>query len=317
MLYNFQGLRFLFCCAFCIPLVSWLVMCFQVFFCKIGWEADFSALTRGDVTQIRVFVENRGIFPVSRVLVELSWKAPGEQRKRIRSWSCGLGGRDRDVLAFPVAAEHCGQAVLELKRAAVYDYLGIFRLPFGKKSRERTVILPQMWPVPLAVEAAYMEILQGAGEEKEGDLLLRDFRPGDSMHRIYWKMLAKGGDLQVRDYEQSGSVTILLQFREEFRKQADAWDGYLDQACSLLYFFAEEAGRNFSLMLEVVWPQGTAFKSCRIADKEDVQTWVYGLLGEEGPGHILREEEIPVSERVWHLEEDGRLYFGERCVYEE
>lgn len=318
MLYNFQGLRYLLCCAFCIPLVSWFILIFQVFFCRIGWTEDLSAVMRGEEAKIVVSLENRGILPVSRIQVELKWKAPGQGRERVKKRCLGLSGRSTEELVFQFESNHCGRAEIELRRAFLYDYLGIFRMSFGRRRRETICILPRIAPVPSWVEEAYTRILQETGGEKEGDLLVRDFRQGDSLHRVYWKMLAKGGELQVRDYEQSNAVTFFLNFREEFRKQADAWDRYLDRACSLLYFFAEGCGQNIPLSLEAIWRQGADFRSCRISDAAALRGWVHGLLlGAEVSGQILPENEIPVPERVWHLEEDGSLYFGEQCVYEE
>ena len=77
-------------------------------------------------------------------------------------------------------------------------------------------------------------------------MLLRDFQPGDSLHRIYWKMAAKGDGLQVRDFERGSLVSLFLHCSEELRAQADAWDRYLDRAASFLYFCAEECGLGIS-----------------------------------------------------------------------
>lgn len=317
MLYNFQGLRFLICCVFFIPLVSWIVLIFQLFFCRIEWEAQMPCVMRGEEAQIGVFVENRSILPLSRVMVELRWKAPGERARRLKRQCPGLSGQDREMLLFSLEAKHCGRAAIELRRMFVYDYLGIFRLPAGRKRKGTIYILPRIEPIPAQVGEAYTRILQESGGEKEGDLLLRDFRPGDSLHRVYWKLLAKGGEMQVRDFEYSNSVTVLLNFRETFRKQADAWDRYLDRACSLLYFFAGERKSNAPLIPEVIWRQGEAFRSCQISDQDAVQAWVFRMIEEDDTGRILPENEVPAPERVWHLEEDGGLYFGEQCVYEE
>ena len=312
MLYDFQGLRFLLCCMLFIPLVSWLILISQIFFCRIGWKADQSAVVRGEETEIVVSLENRGFLPVSRILVELKWKFPGERVKRVRRLCLGLNGWSAEELAFQFTARHCGPAVIELRRAFAYDCLGIFRFPFGKKRKESVCILPRIMPVPPQVGEAYSQILRETGEEKEGDLLLRAFRPGDSLHRVYWKLLAKGGDMQVRDYERSGVATVLLNFRQEFKKQTDAWDRYVDRACSLLYFFAENC------VLEAVWRRGADFIGCRIPDTDAVQVCILGLLlEEETGGRILTENEIPDPGRVWRLEEDGGLYFGEQCIYEE
>lgn len=210
---------------------------------------------------------------------------------------------------------HCGFASLTLAKVRVYDYLGIFSLPAGKKGSAEICIIPVIAPVSSAVEEACSRILQGKGGEKEGDLLLRDFQPGDSLHRVYWKMTAKGGDLQVRDFERSGSVSLFVHFSDGLREQADVWDRYLDRAASFLYFFAEECRLTMQVSVEVMWRQGDTFFRCGIRDGGAVQAWVCALLREEAVGTALLEDEIPFLEQGWHLEEDCGLYYGEQCVY--
>ena len=50
---------------------------------------------------------------------------------------------------------------------------------------------------------------------------------------------------------------------------------------------------------------------------ESLQTWIYLLLMQERGGVPCPEDEIPLLEQGFHLEEDCRLYIGEQCVYEE
>ena len=54
-----------------------------------------------------------------------------------------------------------------------------------------------------------------------------------------------------------------------------------------------------------------------ISGPEAVQAWVCALLKGEDAGTFLSEEEISGLSGGYHLEEDGGLYFGEQCVYEE
>lgn len=317
MLYDFQGLRFLFGCVLCIPLISFLFLIPVSFCCRSRLEADGEAVTRGELLRTKVTVVNRGVLPVSRVLVELHWKVPGDREVKFRKWLYGMGMNAKETFFPEIQAMHCGSASLVLAKVSVYDYLGIFSLPAGRKESVEICITPVVTPIPSAVETAYSQVLQGSGGEREGDMLLRDFQPGDSLHRVYWKLMAKGGDLQVRDFERSSSVSLFLHFSGELSEQADEWDRYLDRAASLLHFFAEECRMVMQVSVEAVWRQGDAFFRCVLQDGGAVQAWICMLLREEVVGTALLEEEIPALTQGWHLEEDCRLYFGEQCVYEE
>lgn len=317
MLYHFQGIRFLFCCLLGVPLLSLFFLIPMRAACRVTLQAGSESVTRGEAPEVTVTVKNRGVLPLPRVLVELRWRVPGEGEVRIRQWLCGIPWRTRREIRPELPISHCGLAELTLARASVYDYLGIFSLPAGRRTSAAVCILPVVTPVSSVLEEAYSRILGGAGGEREGDLLLRDFWPGDSLHRVYWKLMAKGGELQVRDFERSASVTMYLRFSEELRAQKEQWDRYLDLAASLLCFLAEECRRAAAVSVEVVWRCGETCLCYAILDGVAVQAWLCALFRGEAVGTALSPEEIACLENGWRLEEDCRLYFGEQCIYEE
>lgn len=320
MLYDFQGLRFLLCCVLCIPIACLLLLIPSALLCKVELKTGQMAVPRGDLVPFTVTVENRGPFPVSRALITLCWKMSGEKTVRAKRQLCGLGRGCREEIPLELHAVHCGRAQVVVTEAVVCDYLGIFSLPVRRKTGAEICVLPVITPIAHeALDASVWNIRQ-MGMEREGDLLLRDFQPGDSLHRVYWKLAAKDGDLKIRDFEQSASITIFLNFSDALRGQAEEWDRYLDRACSLLHFFA---GYNRLTMqavqttLAVVWRRGYDFLRYEISGEEALQAWLNLLLMQESAGVVLTEEDMPLLENGFHLEEDGRLYFGEQCVYEE
>lgn len=316
LLYDFQGLRFLLGCAVCIPLANLPLLLAQVFLCRVGMQADRTAVARGEPLEVRVTVEARGPFPMSRVLVRGRFRASGRKAVRVRLTELGLEPRRVREIPVKLEAPHCGRVQFAVTKAVIYDYLGFFSMPARGKGRTEICVMPNIEPISgelLDEVASKLWLLEG---ERDGDLLLRDFRPEDGMHRVYWKLAAKDGELQVRDFEESGSVTFLLNFSESFCRQPDKWDVYLDRACSLLYFFTEaRISRGTQKTLEVVWRKAGVMLGQEIRDADTLQAWVQALLMQERTGTPLREE----TERnllLWlHLEEDGRLYFGEQCVY--
>lgn len=315
MLYNFQGLRFLFCCLVCIPLVSILFLIPLRFFCRADLSRGQDTAARGEQVELWLTAENRAWIPAARIQVELYWEAPGEKAVKIRKWFCGMGRTVVRERIPDLRAVHCGCGTMRVSRARVYDWLGIFSLPIGKSAPVRVCILPVASPVPRAVEQAYSGILRETGAEREGDLMLRDFQPGDSLHRVYWKMAARGGGLQVRDFERSGSLRVFLHFTGEL--SAEQWDRYLDMAASLFCFLAEESRLGAGISVEAVWRQENLYLGCDVSDGESLRRWLCALLKGEAVGEFLPEEEVLHPEGGWHLEEDCRLYFGEQCIYEE
>jgi len=316
MLYDFQGLRLLLCWIVLFPFLGLLFLLPKVSLCRVGMEAPQVFVTRGETIRVKLIVENRGFFPVSCVLVALRWSAPGEKEYTVRKWLRGFG-RGCEEIELELSASHCGAAQLGITKARVCDYLGLFSLPVkGRRSLE-FCITPVVTPIS---QEEMLYPLVGTAGERDGDLFLRDYQPGDSLQRVYWKLSARVGELQVRELEQNGSLTLYLCVSEEFRKKAEAWDEYLGKACSLLWFLAQASAVR--VKPNVVWEQEGSFQKYEICGVEDLQAWMYALLTGKGLGQPMglelpiREEEVLFLKDGCHLDEDGRLYIGEQCVYE-
>lgn len=97
---------------------------------------------------------------------------------------------------------HCGALTVQPVRAWVYDYLGLFRLPLGKKQGMTVLVCPQPVPVePLPDTTRYaassMRPKPGGGFSEHHELRL--YRPGDSLKQVHWKLSAKTGKLIFRE----------------------------------------------------------------------------------------------------------------------
>lgn len=314
MLYDFQGLRFLMCCIVCLPLASFMLLAPKAFLCRVSVETGQNSVTRGELLKIRVRVENKGRLPLARVRISILWEAPGEKKVQSKRWLYGFG-RGCEEVELELSAPHCGEAYFAITRARVGDYLGLFTLPVRKGVREALFcITPVITPVDRE-DVAALGTLTGMLAGEDGDVAVREYWPGDSLHRVYWKLSVKVGELQIRETQEDGSMRIFLKYSEDFRSRAREWDKYLDRACSLLCFLTEES-QNVRTVTEVVWRQGDGYWKYELDDIASLWAWLSVVLTKKGGGNPLEENEIPFLESGYQFREDGRLYWGEQCVYE-
>lgn len=303
MLYDYQGLRFLVGFLLLFPLVCLLLLLLSVPACRVELKTRPEVFTRGEQAEARVLVENRGLLPVARVLVCICWAPPGQREVRMKKWVCGLGRGCKREAVFVLSGQHCGRAGLRVSRLRVYDYLGLLWFPRrvhsrenltrktgghpfrrnnsrGKREYRELCIVPRVDPV----SRQEAELLSpGYRGEEDGDLVLRDYRPGDSLRRVHWKLSEKLGRLQMREREPEGLPGLYLDFSPGLRTQPDQWDRYLDRACSLLYFLAGEA-EALQIPAEVVWKEGESFRKEEITGVESLLDWIRVLLSTEGSG---------------------------------
>ena len=150
------------------------------------------------------------------------------------------------VLKHQLSSPTCGQVVCRLDKLWVSDYLGIFSLPLGRRRRQEAAVC--FWPsvagVDLAVQEGNMPDAQGErySQRKPGDdptelFALREYREGDRLSRIHWKLSQKMGKPLVK--ELGLPIADHLFFLLDLNGTGVEADTLLDAFATLSHFLAE------------------------------------------------------------------------------
>ena len=115
-------------------------------------------------------------------------------------------------------SNHCGGITVTARKVYTFDYLGLFSLPVWKKESLTLLVRPKPLPVPLP-EDLHRHISKrwqpkyGGGFAENHEL--RQYRPGDNLNQIHWKLSAKTGSLVLREpmEPQQGQVLLTMHLR--------------------------------------------------------------------------------------------------------
>ncbi len=311
MLYDYQGFRFLFLCLVATPVVCLVCLLPTALFCSVRLVPGVSGITRGEKGRVRVAAANKGRFPVVGIRLCVSMTLPGEKKKKKKLRFNGIPGKNTGERAIEFTACHCGQAFFRIEGAWVSDYLGLFSIPIARGREQVFFVMPMFSELPAELLTG-IDSGQTRGErEADGDYLVREYQPGDSLNRIHWKLSIKTDGLQVRDFERPGSMTLFLNPPLTAREDAQLWDSYLDRAFSLMLALVKA-----EIAYELLWSREDMVYRQEITDDESVISCIRCLLG----GDAGKEEMLYTGNREWlseglHLDGDGKLYFGERGVF--
>ena len=239
LLYSYRGLRYLFAVLLLLPFAGLIQLLLYRFHYGITSDIYKTACIREEEETVELIFCNYSGIPISRVGVWLEWKSPTGEIVRQREWIDAIGGKEERSLIVNVPTEHCGQAVLHVKRIKIYDYLIICALRVKKPDALMIPILPKR--ETLDVEGIENIMLSGKILRKGADDLenyeVRTYRPGDNLHLIHWKLSVREEELQIRDYESSrlGGSAVFLELPAEGKQNPDRMDAYLDRAFSLIF----------------------------------------------------------------------------------
>ena len=110
-------------------------------------------------------------------------------------------------------SDHCGGITVTVKKARIFDYLGLFTMPVWKTDSLTLLVRPR--PLAMALpEDLHRHISAGWKARPGGGFSenheLRQYRPGDSLSQIHWKLSAKTGSLILREPVEPSRGQVLL-----------------------------------------------------------------------------------------------------------
>lgn len=239
VLYESMGLLFF---GICIPLVIVAeVILLRILRnkCKVTLQLNQHHLTIDESVNATITLENTSVFPLVNVRVVVSC---GDKKQ---TQIVHLSGKEKKQVTVSFEQPHCGRYVVSIPKVQISDWLSFYRIAIGqeektdmgKKLKNESVNGIALQNVPLCSEELYvyprvitmpvptltmMELDESEEREEitSGGLQdqfvgIKEYQPGDRLHKINWKLTAKTGDLLVKQFAASArfSAVLYLDFR--------------------------------------------------------------------------------------------------------
>ena len=271
--------QFLLALCVALPLLSLALSLPGMIGCRLELSALPPSLERGDEGRWLMSIGSPNGLPLSRLVVRLTGENLLTGRREHRRLV--LSGVTRRPVELTASTLNCGLLELRVDNARVYDYLGLFSL--------RTAMLPaarmMCRPVPARVELPAIPEGQGVrpssasaarlGPGEEYDL--RDYRPGDPMRSVHWKLSSKWDELIVR--ERAEALVLLPLLTLDRFGAPDELDRLLDRALGM-----SRALLAVQRPHAMLWLDGKGRPALYvIADEKQLERCLLDLLGTPAP----------------------------------
>ena len=185
-----------------------------------GWMGSMASvvpqaplITVGGSARFGVLLYHSSFLPLIRPRIRLRWtnQLTGE------SGESKITVTARKPAELTVAATHCGRLVCRVEKAVCCDLLGLFPLPVRKGPERAVLILPAQLELEGKDELAAGEnagtVLRprpGGGPGEDYDL--REYRVGDPLRSVHWKLSSKKDELVVRETLEPQQAAIVVTY---------------------------------------------------------------------------------------------------------
>ena len=211
------------------------------------------ACTRGEVLRFPLAVRNRSILPAPRIEVVFYISDIFGEGGRVERTVLTLPPRSQKVFNLGVRFDHIGTVDVGIRQVTVYDPLGVF------SAVERNFALSSVSIIPRQMEVGDIELSEESLKESSKNLRTfindgmdylgtREYRWGDPMKSIHWKLSSKAVDgYYTRLYETptTPGLALFLDFDSSLEDSEELMCAYDLLVESALAIEAHAAGAGF------------------------------------------------------------------------
>lgn len=312
VLYNSAALVFLAGVEILLPLLLFLLLFVGNFLLKLSFGQTQWFWEHGESVSPILTIRKGGILPIRQIrfLVRGRNEATGERYRKRLSLVADRGVNPPQELSLP----QLGYGVwrLSLKRIQVFDYVQLFWLPHIPPKALSCLVLPKRHPIVVTAGTGMAQgrqlLLSGGDRSWEYDRTsrgdLREYRPGDALNEIHWKLSAKREQLLVweKERKEQGGWLVGLDLK-----------GWSSQKAELVYSLLSALYQAHDRGAVLFWRQGE--EQLALIESEEGLYLAMELLLSGGP-EPMGEEPAPLDmEDAFWVREPLELWQGQQCLF--
>jgi hypothetical protein len=246
ILYNTYYMGILFLAVLGMPFFM-LLLLFYVY-ASVDAELVSSAhiVNRRETLPITVQLTNCSIFPITNIKIYLTYQNAYSKKKYKTEYMVSVDARISAQVTVTLKSEHAGNLVISLKGIRIYDYLRLFSLRKRQIGEVKAAVLPNYYELPeWKISGGCANLIDSdtysttkCGDDPSEIFAIREYREGDRLQRIHWKLSSKQNQLMIKEFSDPISCSILILVDLSSRKGKELLpfaDAILECALSLSY----------------------------------------------------------------------------------
>lgn len=310
-------------------ILACLFLIYRVHTISCGITFPISIAECGKPLTARIIIENKGILPCLKFQCLLEQKNHF-LRGRHKEWLQGGNARSgNNSFDYSLVIEDYGSYEVMLKKVRIYDLTGLFYVNKKIQCSGYVQVLPSMQEIGVHISEAARNFFGEAevyDEFRAGDdhselFQVREFRSGDKIQSIHWKLSAKQEELLVKEdsLPKACPVVLFLNYRHRKQSRPEKVNAYLVILASISFSLMDAGCAHYA-----AWYSNRRedLIRVRVDDEESLFLFLSGYLQEtfqkqEQDLRQLYQEKYKGENYLFAFQLDERLRLlknGERII---
>lgn len=208
-----------------IPIVTGVMLLLSKKKVSFSIKSFQQSYTRGTSIPILISMSNKSIVPFSMAAVYVECTNKLTSSSQLYKVNTSIFAENTQILRLEIAPEHCGIIQIKIKRVDLYDLMHLFRSKIRERALKNTdnscniLISPEIFPLNIELTTATLVNYESDvfSKNKSGDdpseiFDMHEYKPGDKLNRVHWKLTAKLDEFFIKDYSLPINDSICLIF---------------------------------------------------------------------------------------------------------
>lgn len=201
---------------------------------QVKLKGELSVANINQPVLCTAYISNNSIFPVGCIRIIVGYQNQYGREQGSQHFTISMNGNSKQSINFTIKSEHVGNISVSVEQVRVYDYLRIFSRKVPCTSKLEVNIIPEIHTIEASVFAKQPDFIDSdtfskikSGDDPSEVFDIREYKEGDKLHRINWKLSSKKESVLVKEYSLPVACTTAILVDFEIPDALDHYE-YMD-----------------------------------------------------------------------------------------
>lgn len=223
-----------------------------------------------------VILQNNSKFPISNCELSLRYYNNFNDMLEKEYIIIPADAKSTQKMTCTISSKHCGNIMISIEKIRIYDYIKLFSVRKKVNCSTKVCVLPQIYDLDIYLNSSEGEVSidsQSFSKVKSGDdpsevFDIREYKAGDRLQRIHWKLSNKQQELMVKEFSLplNSDGILLIEFYSD-KNSLNKLECLIETTISLSNFLLSNKYYHY-----IAWysPENEEFQKVRITSEEEL-----------------------------------------------